>query len=373
MKFKFVHFIPLIILFVFVVYQKVMENKKQEIMKEDLKVYTLTNVHGNKVKITNYGAKVMSVIIPDKMGNKSNVVLGYDSAYEYIDGNPYFGATIGRYANRIEKGTFTLDGKTYELATNNGPNHLHGGPKGFHNVLWDTRKFKNHSSEALELTYVSEDGEEGYPGTLSVKVIYTWTDENELQIDYSAITDKKTVVNLTHQSFFNLKDGGKSQIINHELMINADSFTPINENLIPTGEIRKVDGTPMDFRKMHPIGQNIDEDYQQLEYGKGYDHNYVLNKKDDSVSLAAKVYEPETGRAMKVFTDEPGLQFYSGNFLNGADTGRSEIPYQHRTAFCLEAQHFPDSPNHPEFPSTTLEPGDTYKQTTIYKFYVKQD
>ena len=378
MKNKFAPLIPLILLAVFMAYYKLSDNKelrfwkqKKEIMKKDIKVFTLTNRQGNKVKITNYGAKVMAIIVPDKDGNKGNIVLGYDSAYQYINGNPYFGAIIGRYANRIADGQFTIDNETYKLAKNNGKNHLHGGPGGFHNVLWETREFQNNKSEALELTYLSEEGEEGYPGNLSVKVIYTWTDENELQINYSAITDKKTIVNLTNHSFFNLKDGGKSEIIDHELMINAHYFTPINENLIPTGEIKEVQGTPMDFLSLHPIKKHIDENYNQLKYGNGYDHNYVLAKSNNSMGLAAKVFEPSTGRTMEVYTDEPGLQFYSGNFLNASDTGKAGVVYEHRSAFCLEAQHYPDSPNQPDFPSTILKPGDTYKQTTIYKFYVK--
>jgi aldose 1-epimerase len=380
MRNKFAPLVPLILLAAFIIYNKISDDnpikgtkKNQEIMKEDLKEYTLTNEHGNQVKITNYGAKVMSIIVPDRNGKKGNVVLGYDSAEEYLDGNPYFGAIIGRYANRIDNGKFTLDGKTYKLAQNNGNNHLHGGPGGFHNVLWQARKFTNYNSEALELTYISEDGEEGYPGTLSVKIIYTWTDDNELKINYSAITDKKTIVNLTHHSFFNLQDGGKSKITDHELMINANYFTPINETLIPTGDFREVEGTPMDFTQMHAIGKYINSPYQQLEFGKGYDHNYVLAQSDSSLNLAARVYEPSTGRVMKVYTDEPGLQFYSGNFLDGSDTGRDGVSYQYRSAFCLEAQHYPDSPNHENFPSTVLEPGDTYKQTTIYKFYVKDN
>jgi aldose 1-epimerase len=378
MKISFRHFIPLILLAAFIVYYKTSEdktinnNQKKEIMKEDLKVFTLTNKPGNQVKITNYGAKVMSVTVPDKDGKKENVVLGYSSAEEYLDGNPYFGAIIGRYANRIANGHFILDGEEYQLNRNNGNNHLHGGPGGFHNVLWETRKFQDDQAEALELTYYSNDREEGYPGNLAAKVIYTWSDENELQIRYSAVTDKKTIVNLTHHSFFNLKDGGRSEIVDHELMINADYFTPVTEQLIPTGEIRKVDGTPMDFRDMHPIKENINAVYDQLEYGNGYDHNYVLNKKDSQLALAARVYEPSTKRAMEVYTDTPGMQFYSGNSLDGSDKTKEGISYESRSGFCLEAQHYPDSPNQPGFPSVILNPGEEYSQTTIYKFYVEE-
>jgi aldose 1-epimerase len=378
MKISFRHFIPLILLAAFIVYYKTSEdktinnNQKKEIMKEDLKVFTLTNKPGNQVKITNYGAKVMSVTVPDKDGKKENVVLGYSSAEEYLDGNPYFGAIIGRYANRIANGHFILDGEEYQLNRNNGNNHLHGGPGGFHNVLWETRKFQDDQAESLELTYYSNDREEGYPGNLAAKVIYTWSDENELQIRYSAVTDKKTIVNLTHHSFFNLKDGGRSEIVDHELMINADYFTPVTEQLIPTGEIRKVDGTPMDFRDMHPIKENINAVYDQLEYGNGYDHNYVLNKKDSQLALAARVYEPSTKRAMEVYTDTPGMQFYSGNSLDGSDKTKEGISYESRSGFCLEAQHYPDSPNQPGFPSVILNPGEEYSQTTIYKFYVEE-
>ncbi len=378
MKISFRHFIPLILLAAFIVYYKTSEdkpinnNQKNAIMKEDLKVFTLTNKLGNQVKITNYGAKVMSVIVPDKNGKKENVVLGYSSAEQYLDGNPYFGAIIGRYANRIANGQFILDGEEYQLNRNNGNNHLHGGPGGFHNVLWETRKFQDDQAEALELTYYSNDGEEGYPGNLAVKVIYTWSDENELQIRYSAITDKKTIVNLTHHSFFNLKDGGRSNILDHKLMINADYFTPVTEQLIPTGEIRNVDGTPMDFREMHPIKENINEVYEQLEYGNGYDHNYVLTKKDSQLALAARVYEPSTKRAMEVYTDTPGMQFYSGNSLDGSDKTKEGLSYESRSGLCLEAQHYPDSPNQPGFPSVILNPGEEYNQTTIYKFYVKE-
>ena len=377
MKIRFAHFIPLILLAAFIVYYKTSEDKPLNnnqniaIMKEDLKVFTLTNKHGNQVKITNYGAKVMAILVPDKNDKKGNVVLGYSSAEEYLDGNPYFGAIIGRYANRIANGQFILDGEKYQLNRNDGDNHLHGGPRGFHNVIWETRKFREDQSEALELSYLSNDGEEGYPGNLAAKVIYTWSDENELQIRYSAITDRKTIVNLTHHSFFNLKDGGRSEITNHELMINADYFTPVTEELIPTGEIRKVDGTPMDFRNMHPVKENMDADYDQLECGNGYDHNYVLTKNDSPMALAARAYELTTGRAMEVYTDTPGIQFYTGNSLDGSDKTKEGISYESRSAFCLEAQHYPDSPNQHGFPSTRLNPGEEYSQTTIYKFYVK--
>jgi len=345
------------------------KNKGNMKITETLEIFTLTNQHGAEVKITNYGGKLMSLQIPDKDGNLGDVVLGYEQPKAYINGNPYFGALIGRYGNRIDQGAFALNGKTYQLPVNNGPNHLHGGPKGFHNVVWEAELIPNKESQKLRLTYLSPDGEMGYPGNLKVRVTYTWTDDYQLKIDYHATTDKKTVVNLTHHSFFNLKDAGKSKILNHELMIQASHFTPVDKELIPTGEIRPVKGTPMDFTEPKQIGDDINKHYQQLEHGKGYDHNWVLNKQQgDLLALAAEVFEPVTGRKMQVFTTEPGLQFYSGNFLDGSDVGKNDVTYEYRSAFCLEAQHFPDSPNHENFPSTVLNPGEDYKTTTIYQF-----
>ncbi len=338
-----------------------------------IETYTLANSHGNEVEITNFGASVMSIHINDKEGKKGNIVLGYDEAEEYIHGNPYFGAIIGRYANRIADGEFELDGKKYVLNKNNGDNHLHGGPGGFHNVIWKGKKTKADGCESVELRYTSHDMEEGYPGKLNVKVVYSWTENNELIIDYLATSNKKTIINLTHHSFFNLKDGGKSKITSHQLKINADNFLPVDKGLIPTGEFRPVKNTPMDFRKMHAIGDHINHKYKQLKYGNGYDHNYVLYKNGDSLIMAAEIYEPSTGRVMKVYTNQPGLQFYSGNFLDGSDTGHNKNVYNYRTAFCLEAQHFPDSPNHLDFPPTEFMPGEIYKQTTIYKFLTKEE
>ena len=349
--------------------------KKQENMNktDQLKEFTLTNQHGAEVKITNFGGKVMRLQVPDKNGKLGDVVLGYEKPEEYIDGEPYFGALIGRYGNRIDKGRFTLDGETYQLPQNNGPNHLHGGPDGFHDQIWEAELKDNQNPQSLHLSYISEDGEMGYPGTLTAKVVYTWTDDYELKIDYHATTDKKTIINLTHHSFFNLKDAGKSKILDHQLTIHADQFTPIDSGLIPTGEIREVKGTPMDFTQATKMGAQINADYQQLEYGNGYDHNWVLNKpQQDSMSLAAEVYEPTTGRKMEVYTTEPGLQFYAGNFLDGSEVGKNGVAYEYRTGFCLEAQHFPDSPNHDNFPSTVLKPGEEYQQTTVYKFSTKE-
>ncbi|MEN8153006.1 MAG: galactose-1-epimerase [Acidobacteriota bacterium] len=342
-------------------------NKK--IMKKQLKTFILSNKTKCSVEIINFGAKVMSINVPDRKGKIDNIVLGYDSSKEYINGNPYFGAIIGRYGNRIDKGKFTLDNTQYSLAANNGPNHLHGGPEGFHNVIWDVVEYKNTNDQHfIKLKYVSEDGEEGYPGNLTVYVKYSFTDKNELIIEYNAESDKNTIINLTHHSFFNLKDGGRSDILGHELKIFADNFTPVDQELIPTGQILSVKGTPMDFSDFSTIGKRISDEYLQLQYGKGYDHNWVLNNSADSLKPAAIVKEPVSGRKMEVFTTEPGLQFYSGNFLDGSDIGENKTKYNFRSAFCLEAQHYPDSPNHKNFPSTKLCPGKKYKQRTIYKF-----
>ena len=338
-------------------------------MEKQLKTFILSNKTDCSVKITNFGAKIMSINVPDKNGNIADIVLSYDTPEEYIGGNPYFGAIIGRYGNRINKGKFVLNDTEYTLATNNGNNHLHGGPDGFHNVIWDVVEYKNDDNHHfVKFKYFSKDGEEGYPGNLTVYVKYSFTNENELIIDYNATCDKNTIINLTHHSFFNLKDAGKSDILEHELKIFADSYTPVNNELIPTGQILKVKETPMDFTEFATIGKRINDEYLQLQYGNGYDHNWVLNKTSDSLSLAAIVREPVSGRKMEVFTTEPGLQFYSGNFLDGTDIGEDSTKYNHRTAFCLEAQHFPDSPNHKDFPSTVLQAGKTYKQKTIYKF-----
>ncbi len=345
------------------------EENKTKNMEKQLKTFILSNKNNCSVKITNFGAKVMSINVPDKNGNIEDIVLSYDTPEEYIDGNPYFGAIIGRYGNRINKGKFVLNSTEYSLATNNGNNHLHGGPYGFHNVIWEVVEYKNGDDQHfVEFKYFSKDGEEGYPGNLTVYVKYAFTDENKLIIDYNAISDKNTIINLTHHSFFNLKDAGKSDILEHELKIFADSYTPVNNELIPTGQIIEVKETPMDFTEFTTIGKRINDEYVQLQYGKGYDHNWVLNKTSDSLSLAAIVREPVSGRIMEIFTTEPGLQFYSGNFLDGSDIGEDSTRYNHRTAFCLEAQHFPDSPNHNNFPSTVLQAGKAYKQKTTYKF-----
>jgi aldose 1-epimerase len=334
-----------------------------------INIYTLKNASGVEVKITNYGGIVVSLSVPDKNGKYDDVVLGFDSLNYYLRDHPYFGALIGRYGNRIGKAKFTLDGVECTLAKNNGENSLHGGLKGFDKVIWNAEEGKDDNS--LILRYSSKDSEEGYPGNLSVKVIYTLTDSNELKIEYSATTDKPTVLNLTHHSYFNLAGAGNGDILNHEIIINADKFTPVDNGLIPTGELKNVQGTPFDFTKPTPIGSRINQDDEQIKLGKGYDHNFILNKTDNSLTLAAKVFEPTYGRVMEVFTTEPGLQFYSGNFLDGTNIGKGGKKYNHRFGFCLEAQHFPDSPNKPDFPSTTLKPGEMYHQITVYKFSVR--
>lgn len=336
-----------------------------------VELYTLTNARGAEAKIMTYGGIVVSLRVPDRNGKLDDVVLGYDTLDGYVKNNPYFGALIGRYGNRIARGKFTLDGRQYTLAQNNGENHLHGGVKGFDKVVWNASEIRDKHGVGLKLTYLSKDGEEGYPGNLSVTVIYTLTNNNELRIDYAATTDKKTVVNLTHHSYFNLAGQGAGDVLGHELMLNADKFTPVDKGLIPTGELRSVRGTPMDFTKPTPIGARIEQQDEQINFGGGYDHNWVLNKSGNSPTLAARVYEPTTGRVMEVYTTEPGIQFYSGNFLDGSITGKGGKVYQKRYGFCLEAQHFPDSPNKPNFPSTVLSPGQKYTQTTIYKFSAK--
>ncbi len=334
-------------------------------------IYTLTNSHGVEAKITNFGGILTSLRVPDRNGKLDDVVLGFDNLDAYLKGDPWFGAIIGRYANRIAKGRFTLNGVEYKLATNNGPNHLHGGIKGFDKAVWTAKPLKLPDGAAVELTYLSKDGEEGYPGNLSVKVIYALTNANELKIDYSATTDKDTIVNLTHHSYFNLAGQGNGDILKHELFINANRFTPIDSESIPTGEIRRVGGTSFDFTRPTAMGGRINADDEQLKFGGGYDHNFVLNGKIGALRLAARVYEPTTGRVMEVLTTEPGLQFYSGNFLDSTLTGKGGKVYPRRSAFCLETQHFPDSPNKPNFPSTVLRKGERYNTTTIYRFSVR--
>lgn len=336
---------------------------------QEVSLYTLTNANGMEVAITNYGGIVVSIKVPDKQGKLGDVVLGYDNVSGYVNDKAFLGAIIGRYGNRIAHGKFVLDGQTYSLAKNDGENSLHGGPGGFNKQVWSAKEVPG-KTPALELTYVSKDGEEGYPGKLSAKVEYVLTDKNELKISYTATTDKATVINLTNHSYFNLAGQGQGDILGHELTIHADRFTPVDSSLIPTGELPPVKGTPFDFTKPTTIGARIGQDDQQLKFGLGYDHNWVLNREGKTLALAAEVHDPGSGRKMEVWTTEPGIQFYSGNFLNGTIHGKDGKVYPQRGALCLETQHFPDSPNHPSFPTTTLKPGQTYQTTTVYKFSV---
>ncbi len=338
---------------------------------QPVELYTLANGHGMKAAITNYGAILVSLEVPDRDGKTGDVVLGYDKVEDYIKDSPYFGCIAGRYANRIAKGKFSLDGREYSLAVNNGPNHLHGGLKGFDKVVWKAEPVRRGRVVGVRLTYVSPDGEEGYPGTLTCQVTYGLTADNALVIRYRATTDAPTVLNLTHHSYFNLKGQGEGDILDHLLMINADRYTPVDDTLIPTGELAPVAGTPMDFTRPTAIGKRINEDFVQLLRGGGYDHNYVLNRDGGGLSLAARAYAPATGRVMEVWTTEPGIQFYAGNFLDGTLTGKDGKVYKHRYGFCLETQHFPDSPNQSDFPSVVLRPGETYRQHTEYRFSVR--
>ncbi len=331
----------------------------------DVYLYTLENEGGMTVKITNYGGIVTSITVPGKDGKPADVVLGFDSLQPYLDGHPYFGSIVGRYGNRIAKGKFTLDGVEYTLATNNGPNHLHGGIKGFDKVVWAAEERTGNDTASLILRYTSPDGEEGYPGNLSTTVTYSITNHNELVISYEATTDKATPVNLTHHSYFNL-GGTQEDILDHVLTIAAERYVAVDETLIPTGELKEVAGTPMDFTSPHAIGERI------AEVPGGYDHTFVLNNMGKMMKVADAL-DPQTGRFLEVFTSEPGIQFYSGNFLDGSLTGKDGIVYNQHHGFCLETQHFPDAPNQPGFPSTILEPGETYGYTTIYKFSVKQE
>jgi aldose 1-epimerase len=335
-------------------------------------LYLLKNSNGLEASITNYGGIVVSLKVPDKRGEIGDVVLGYDNLNDYLGCNPYFGALIGRYGNRIAKGRFTIDGVQYQVAQNDGVNTLHGGRKGFDKVVWQAEELDTPNGPALKLIYTSKDGEENYPGTLHCAVTYTLTNKNELKIEYAAETDKPTLVNLTHHSYFNLKDGGAGDILGHELMIKAGQFTPVDTGLIPTGELRPVAGTPFDFNTPTAIGARLASEDEQMQPGKGYDHNWVLDRQGKGLELVAAVYEPSSGRFMEVLTTEPGLQFYCGSFLDGTNRGKGGTIYQQRTGLCLETQHFPDSPNHPDFPTTELRPGEQYTQTTVYRFSTRQ-
>ena len=336
-------------------------------------LFTLCNQNGMEVQITNYGGILTSIKVQDRKGIREDIILGYESLIPYLQEHPYFGAIVGRYGNRIANGRFQLAGKTYHLAVNNGSNHLHGGIKGFDKYVWEADPFENADGVGLHLRRTSPDGEEGYPGTLQVQVTYTLTPGDELHIDYSATTDKPTVVNLTNHAYFNLKGDASQDIHFHELQIVADAYLPVNEKMIPTGEIAELNDTPFDFRTAKPIGRDIDSGDRQLILGNGYDHCFVLQKEkgNDHPQLAAIAHEPKSGRVMEVWTTEPGVQLYTGNFLGGNYTGKGGIVYEDRSAFCLETQHYPDAPNRSNFPSTVLKPGDTYRTTTVYKFYTK--
>ena len=332
-------------------------------------LYTLTSETGMELAAMNYGGAITSIKVPDAQGKLGEVVLGYDTLREYVENPRYLGALIGRHANRLAGGKFSLNGDEFQLPQNNGAHHLHGGPNGFDKVFWEASAESCASQAVMHLTYLSRAGEENYPGNLTVNVDYILTGHNELRIEYRATTDKDTIVNLTNHSYFNLS--GNGSILDHELLINAESFTPVSGDLIPLGEIRPVRGTPMDFTTAHAIGARIKEPYDQLGFTGGYDHNFVLNGQNGSLRLAARAFDPSSGRQVEVFTTAPGLQFYSGNFFDGTIAGRAGVKYQKYTGFCLETQHFPDAPHHPNFPSTVLRPGEEYRHDTILRFGVE--
>jgi Galactose mutarotase and related enzymes len=330
-------------------------------------LYVLTNKAGAEACITNFGGRLVSMMVPDREGKMTDVVLGYDNITDYLEIDGNYGATIGRFGNRIAKGKFTLDGTEYTLALNNNGNSLHGGPTGYHNRMWDAKQVNN---QTLELTYLSVDGEEGFPGNLNIKVTYKLTDDNAIEIVYEATTDKATVINLTNHSYFNLSGNHEQKITDHLISINADSYIPVDATLIPTGEIASVNGTPMDLRSPIAVGARIDEDFEQLAIGRGYDHCWVLNTNRDIAALAAKVVSPSSGIALEVYTNEPGIQLYAGNMMS-LGTGKHGTTYNKRQALCLETQHYPDSPNQPNFPSTVLRPGEKYFSRCVYKFTVE--
>jgi len=334
-------------------------------------IYTLTNNNGMEVCITNYGGIIQSLTAPDRYGKYKDIVMGYDNLDSYIHATPYFGAIVGRYSNRIAKGKFVLDGVEYKLAQNDGENHLHGGVKGFDKVVWKASPYRSNEGVSLKLDYLSVDGEEGFPGNLKATVTYTLSDDNELKIEYQAVTDKRTYVNMTNHSYFNLTSDFNRNILNHELWLNADRFVPINTEAIPLGNVDLVSGTPFDFTIPKKIGNNIKGNNQQLKNGIGFDHCMVFKNIDGPLKLQASVYEKESGRIMEVYTDQPAVQLYIGNHLNGNNIGKGQLPYHYRTGFCLETQHYPDSPNELQFPSTILNPGDKYFTVTSYKFYAK--
>jgi len=331
-------------------------------------LFTLTNKEGNVLKLTNFGARITWIEVPDRSGKKENVTFGFDTFEGMLRGDPYFGAVVGRYANRIAKGKFTLDGVEYTLPLNNGPNSLHGGPGGWHSSVWDAEIVERTEFPTVKFTWHSPDMEEGYPGNMHVETVYTWSDKNEIVIDYKCTTDKKTVLNITNHAYFNLHGAGNGDILDHELVIKAARFVAVDSTLIPTGELREVAGTPFDFTTPAKVGARIGEDYDQIKHGKGYDHTFVLDNKEE---VDCSLYEPVSGRLMEVISDQPGVQFYSGNFLNGSRIGYGGKPFIHRSGLCLETGHFPDSPNHPDFPTTILNPGETFTSKTVYRFSVK--
>lgn len=338
---------------------------------KEISLFTLKNKNGMRVDICNYGAAVVAIFVPDRNGKIEDVVLGYDSAYGYEKCSSYFGTIAGRYGNRISKGKFTLDGHSYQLNINNGENHLHGGTLGYNKRVWNAEPAQTDTTQAVKLALIDKDGEQGYPGTVNIMVTYILNDKNELVIEYRGRTDKTTILNPTHHSYFNLTGDFSKNILEHQMMLNADFFTPVNEGLITTGELKKVEGTPFDFRTLTAIGKNINSKDLQVKYGSGYDHNWVVNRWDKTVKKVCELYESNSGRLLETFSDQPGIQFYSGNFLDGTIRGKNGVVYKYRSGLCLETQHFPDSPNKPDFPSVTLKPGEEYKQKTIYKFSVR--
>lgn len=364
------------------------EEKKEEIVEEvslqaitsedfgqtvdsvQVKQFTLTNKNGLEMKVMTYGAIITSLKTPDNQGKLEDIVLGYDNLQGYIDNNPYFGAIVGRYGNRIANAKFSIDGKEYKLAENNGKNSLHGGVKGFDKVVWNATEINDVNGVGLKLTYKSIDGEEGFPGNLDITVFYTLNNEDELEVQYQAKTDKKTIVNLTQHTYFNLT-AMKEDILGHELSMNASHITPVDDGLIPTGDLLPVENTPFDFRTAKTIGQDIAAEHEQIKFGNGYDHNWVLNESEDKMKLAATLFEAKSGRVVEVYTTEPGIQFYTGNFLDGSITGKNGVVYKYRSGLCLETQHYPDSPNQPEFPSTLLNPNEEYLTITKFKFSTK--
>lgn len=337
-------------------------------------LYTLTNQNGMAVQVTNYGARIVDLWVPSKNGDFKDVVWGYSNIKDYLNSpDVYSGPVVGRYGNRIAKGRFVLDGEQYQLTINDGQNHIHGGSNGLWNRIWSARQYTNDDGEeAVEMTYFSPDGEEGYPGNMNIKVTYTVGNENTLRIGYEATSDATTIVNLTSHSYFNLHGTSAKSTNSHILTLNADSFTPTDAELIPTGDITRVENTPLDFRQPTAIGERIEADYEPLHFAKGYDHNWILNKTSNEISLAASLYEPETGIVMNVLTDQPAIQFYSGNFMNGTETGKRGDKHNYRTGVALETQNYPDAPNHSNFPSAVLKPGETYKHVCIYEFGVQK-